>query len=161
MSSSRASVSQFDSLMEGVISSSGLLASAATSATPTLTAVDETAFKAAVEENLQNLDLKMSFKNWESLDSDAKAVELANNITQVAHDEYISLSTGAGTSTEETAKNAVIISQAMKPKFQSTCGAAIRKLLQQSKRACRLKYRRRLCQFTISFSLRRQLELAK
>lgn len=131
MSSSRASVSQFDSLMEGVISSSGLLASAATSATPTLTAVDETAFKAAVEENLQNLDLKMSFKNWESLDSDAKAVELANNITQVAHDEYISLSTGAGTSAEETAKNAVIISQAMKPKFQSTCGAAIKQIMNQ------------------------------
>ena len=107
MSSSRASVSQFDSLMEGVISSSGLLASAAASATPTPTAVDATAFKAAVEENLQTLDLKMSFKNWESLDSDAKAVELAKNITQVTHDEYISLSTGAGTSPEETAKNAV------------------------------------------------------
>ena len=88
--------------MEGVISSSGLLASAAASTTPTPTAVDATAFKAAVEENLQTLDLKMSFKNWESLDSDAKAVELAKNITQVTHDEYISLSTSAGTSPEET-----------------------------------------------------------
>ena len=132
MSSSRASVSQFDSLMEGVISSSGLLASAAASATPPPTTVDATAFKAAVEENLQTLDLKMSFKNWESLDSDAKAVELAMNITQVAHDEYISLSTGADSDPEKLAqetKNAEIISQAMEPKILSACGAAIEQIM--------------------------------
>ena len=120
MSSSRASVSQFDSLMEGVISSSGLLASAAASATPTPTTVDATAFKAAVEENLQTLDLKMSFKNWESLDSDAKAAKLADEICQVTHDEYISLASGAGIPPEEYTKNAKELSQAIRRRRRSS-----------------------------------------
>ena len=60
--------------MEGIISSSDLLASAAASVTDTPTVVDVTAFKAAVEENLYTLDLKMAFKTWESVsDSNTKA----------------------------------------------------------------------------------------
>ena len=58
MSSSRASVSQFDSLMEGIISSSDLLASAAASVTDTPTAVDATAFKVRHESAFEDTERK-------------------------------------------------------------------------------------------------------
>eukprot|EP01048_Picozoa_sp_COSAG05_P018085 COSAG05_NODE_2583_length_2873_cov_359.798116_3_plen_91_part_00 len=62
MSSSRASVSQLDSLMAGIVGSSDLFASAAASAMGTTTAAEGAAFQRAVNDNMEALDLKMAFE---------------------------------------------------------------------------------------------------
>ena len=79
--------------MEGIVSSN-LLASATASVTGASAGLDAKAFKTAVDNNLELLDLKMAFKTWEStFDSNTKATELAHNLCKVTHyDEYVSLS---------------------------------------------------------------------
>ena len=73
MSSSRPSVSRLDSLMEELVNPT-LSAGATASATGSSGGLDETAFKAAIDANLDPLDLKMAFGMWEAtFDSNVKA----------------------------------------------------------------------------------------
>ena len=100
MSSARASVSQLDAMMAGIVSSSDLLTSAAASVTgaTTTAAVDAaTRLKKAVEDNLDPLDLKLAHECFKTtFDFDTKATDLAHNLCQVTRDEYHQLVIAAG-----------------------------------------------------------------
>ena len=100
MSSARASVSQLDAIMAGIVSSSDLLTSAAASVTgATTTAAVDTAtkLKKAVEDNLDPLDIKLAHECFKTtFDFDAKATALANNLCEVTRDEYHQLVIAAG-----------------------------------------------------------------
>ena len=128
MSSARASVSQLDAIMAGIVSSSDLLTNAAASMTgATTTAAVDTAtkLKKAVEDNLDPLDLKLAHECFKTtFDFDAKATALANNLCEVTRDEYHQLVIAAGADQVQAGKDAVALAGNLKPKFESACQAA-------------------------------------
>ena len=89
MSSYRPTVSQLDSLMDGLFNPASL-ASASAPAGGAPGGLDATAFSKAVDANLEPLDLKMAFGVWESaFDSTVKATQLAHDLCKVTHTEFL------------------------------------------------------------------------
>ena len=128
MSSARASVSQLDAMMMGIVSTSDLLTSAAasvTGATTAATADAATKLKKAVEDNLDPLDLKLAHECFKTtFDFEAKATDLANNLCKVTRDEFYQLVIAAGADQVQAGKDADGLAGNLKPKFDSACLAA-------------------------------------
>ena len=125
MSSSRASVSQLDSLMAGIVGSSDLFASAAASTIGTSTTAEGAAFQRAVNDNMEALDLKMAFEVFKTqFDFDNKATELSHNICLITRDEYKRIATEAGQPEAEAHAVAEQMAAIIQPKCEAATKAA-------------------------------------